>query len=115
MSKLNMAELVNSAGLTYTQVVDMDARELEIHLIEKGLTNDKIVSIKRLRKRERSKRKDDAETSSYEQLSKCKYCLMKEISLLAREVSILKYKIFLADDSSINPHIIPFEVSYSDF
>ena len=114
-----MAELVNCAGLTYTQVVGMGARELQIHLIEKELTNDEIVSIKRLRKRERIKRKTDAEISSLgsslEQLSKFKYCLMKERSILAKEVSILKNKIFLVDDSSINPHIIPFEVSYSNF
>ena len=82
--------LLGSARLTYNQVAVMEARALQNHLLSSGLDKQEILSIKRLRKRERIKKKDETENmclaSRINELNVLKYGLLTEKQQLTHEI-----------------------------
>ena len=93
MGRFVLDTLVDSAGLTYDQVTLMEARALQNHLLSTGLDKQEILSVKRLRKRMRIKRKDERETrylvASIKELVKLKYDLLVEKRQLIAEMNDL--------------------------
>ena len=89
-----LGKLVNSAGLTYDQVAVMEAKALQNHLLLNGLCKQEILSVKRLRKRVRIKRKNEFELlylmASIQELNKRRYSLLIERKELQEEVNNLR-------------------------
>ena len=94
MGRFILRDLLNSVGLNHSQVVGMRANELQNHLIEKGLEVDEILSIKRLRKRERIKRRGIREglalIANVKELIQLKYQLEDEMTNLQSELEFYR-------------------------
>ncbi|KAI6655028.1 hypothetical protein LOD99_2317 [Oopsacas minuta] len=90
MGRFVLKNLLSSVGLDHNQVVGMKANDLQSHLAENGLDREAILSIKRLRKRERIKRKSGREAdiliSNVIDLKVIKSNLESEKEFLQREI-----------------------------
>ena len=94
MGRFILKDLLNSVSLDHSQVAGMKANDLQNYLIEKGLDVDEILSIKRLRKRERIKRRGIKEglvlESNVEQLLALKSQLQSEITILQCDIEFYR-------------------------
>lgn len=94
MGRFILRDLLNSIGLDHDQVAGMKANDLQNHLVEKGLAGGEILSIKRLRKRERIKRRGIKEglalVSNVKELFQLKCQLENEIAQLQLELEFYR-------------------------